>query len=188
MQVPVATTYKLFSTLGEAYGFIGNARDEWVCSCFSQLPMQFIHCSVLPLKIMGGEFCWTWKTETGWPSCSGHLRARKAKRILCSQTSKPMKWGIKKTKSNEMLWVMEKKSPIKVSFQIHFKSGERIENGGKLHLQVSNRWKVCDKHKWLFLSTEIHVYVKTNCSIWGAFSYQTLCMSVHKYTAHFIWL
>lgn len=109
---------------------------HWKCQGWMSLFLFFtatcaVHsllCS--PTKDMGGEFCWTWKTETGWPSCSGHLRARKAKRILCSQTSKPMKWGIKKTKSNGMLWVKEKKSPIKVSFQIHFKSGERIENGG----------------------------------------------------------
>lgn len=52
--------------LGEAYGLLEMPGMNESVLVFSQLPMQFIHCSVLPLKIMGGrEFCWTWKTETG---------------------------------------------------------------------------------------------------------------------------
>lgn len=129
MQVPVATTGKLSSTLWETCDFIGNAGGMNLFLFFTApCAVHSLLCS--PTKDNGQRILLDLEDRDWLTTCSGHLRARKAKRILRSLTSKSMEWGIKMAKSKGILWVKERKSPIKVSFQIHFKSGERTEKGG----------------------------------------------------------
>lgn len=150
--------------------------------------MQLIHHSVLPLWIIKGESCWIPKrkrelTHPLWP-----FQGQESRGNSVLKESKSMGWGVRRAKGNESS-ESRKRGVMLKSFQIYFTAEERAQNQGYCqHLQVFSRFKVHDKHKWVFLSIDMHMWAMTDLSLWRASSHQTVCVSIPKYPVFPIWL
>lgn len=145
--------------------------------------------SVLPLSIMRGDSCWIRKRKRELAHLLWPFQGQESRGNSVLKDSKSRRWGVRRAKRDES----SESRKRGIMLKSHLKSISRQKKGHKIkdtasYLQVFNRWKVHDTHKWVFLSIDMHVCAMTDPSIWGASSHQAVCVSVPKYPVFPVWL